>query len=65
MRGTVLLKLYINLHTERKVSWRYLVKSQLIISLQPWLTKPSEGASGHLVRMSFAGITTESRTFEG
>ena len=35
----------------------------LYLPLLPWLTKPSEGASGHPVRMPFAGITTESRTF--
>ncbi|RVX21473.1 hypothetical protein CK203_002115 [Vitis vinifera] len=32
------------------------------ISLSPWLTRPSEGASGHPVRMPFAGATAESRT---
>ena len=31
----------------------------------PWLTKPSEGAPGHLVRTSFAGKPTESRTCIG
>ena len=33
--------------------------TDLYPSLWPWLTKPSEGASGHLVRMPFAGITIE------
>ena len=36
--------------------------TDLYISLSPWLTKPSEGASGHPVRMPFAGTTAESRT---
>ena len=55
MRGTVPLTLYINLHTKRKVISRYLEKGQLIYIFlsKPWLTKPSEGASGHPVRMSF------------
>ena len=39
--------IYINLHTRRRVSLLYLVKGQLIyLSPKPWLTKPSEGASG-------------------
>ena len=65
MRGTVPWShIYINLHTKRKVTSWYLVKGQLIyISLWPWLTKPSEGASRHPVRIPFVGITTESRTF--
>ena len=37
--------------------------TDLYFPLLPWLTKPLEGASGHPVRMPFAGITTESRTF--
>ncbi|RVX22017.1 hypothetical protein CK203_001272 [Vitis vinifera] len=36
--------------------------TDLYSSSSPWLTKPSEGASGHPVRMFFAGATTESRT---
>ena len=36
--------------------------TDLYISLSLWLTKPSEGASGHPVRMPFAGTTAESRT---
>ena len=36
--------------------------TDLYISLSPWLTKPSEGASGHPVQMPFAGATVESRT---
>ena len=53
-----------NLHTKRKVSLLYLVKGQLIYLSEPWLTKPSEGASGHPVRTSFAG-TTEPGTYIG
>ena len=38
---------------KEKVSWLYLVKGQLIyLSLsEPWLTKPSEGASGRLLQV--------------
>ena len=40
--------------------------TDLYLSLsESWLIKPSEGASGHPVRMSFAGITTESITYFG
>ena len=46
-----------DLHTRRKVSLLYLVKGQLINLSKTWLTKPSEGVSGHLVRTSFAGMT--------
>ena len=34
-------------------------------SLWPWLTKPSEGVSGHPIRTPFAGGTTKSRTYIG
>ena len=49
--------IYINLHTRRRESLLYLVKGQLIyLSPKPWLTKPSEGASGHPVRMPFLQV---------
>ena len=57
MRGIVPLQLYIYAFARRRkgsplVTFWYLVKGQLIyIFLWPWLTKPSEGASGHPVRM--------------
>ena len=49
--------IYMDLHTRRKVSLLYLVKDQLIYLSEPWLTKPSEGVSGHPVRTPFAGAT--------
>ena len=57
MRGTVPLKLYIYAFARRR--WgspgNLLIPSKrptdLYLSLLPWLTKPSEGASGHPVRM--------------
>ena len=57
MRGTVPLKLYIYAFARRrKGSLGNLLISgkrptDLYSSLWPWLTKPSEGASGHPVRM--------------
>ena len=46
-----------NLYTKRKVSLLYLVKDQLIYLSESWLTKPSEGVSGHPVWTPFAGTT--------
>ncbi|RVX19501.1 ABC transporter G family member 36 [Vitis vinifera] len=52
---------YICLRTKKKGSpGNLLIPSKRptdLYSLLPWLTKPSEGASGHPVRMPFAGTT--------
>ena len=44
-----------NLHTKRKVSFVIPNKRSTDLSLESWLTKPSEGVSGYLVRTPFAG----------
>ena len=68
MKGAVPLKLYIYAFTRRrKGSPGNLLRpskrpTDIYLSFLPWLTKPSEGVSGHPVRMPFAGITAESRT---
>ena len=58
MRGTVPLKLYIYTFARRRKGSppdNFLIpgkrSTDLYLSLWSWLTKPSEGASGHLVRM--------------
>ena len=60
MKGAVPLKLYIYAFTRRREEsplGNLLIFSKrptdLYISLLTWLTKPSEGASGHPVRMPF------------
>ena len=66
MRGTVLLDLHINLHTERKVSLRYLVKKPTDY-LSPTMADKTIGRvrPDTLSGCLFAGITTESRTYIG
>ena len=57
MRGIVSLKLYIYAFARRRGRslGNLLIPSKrptdLYLSLLPWLTKPSEGASGHPIRM--------------
>ena len=67
-RETVLLERYIYKPSHKEEGKLRIPRKRPTdssLSLWPWLTKPSEGASGHPVRTPFAGSTIESRIYIG